>query len=128
MRRPRARKIPKGVHCFIPKGYKCPVLYCVSVVGHDDVVKVGQTTNWQIRRKAYANWNLSRGDGITRATVFEINEEYVELGGLEAMLLAQLRHERKSGFEWLIADYEEVEDAIRALLLQHEICFTEEAE
>ena len=57
---------------------------------------MGRTNNWKQRRRAYANWNLRKGDGITREVVFEINEEYVDLEWLErdclALFTAQLFH------------------------------------
>jgi hypothetical protein len=73
-------------------------------------VKIGQTSNWKNRRKAYANWNLRFGDGITVERVFLITEEYVDLIALEAEILSRARSlfHPHHGLEWFKADMDDV--------------------
>lgn len=92
-----------------PRGGVHQVVYAVQVVDHPTVVKIGQTTNWRVRRRAYADWNLRCGDGILAEVPFLITEEYIDLLALEAEVLSRARDRFMPyrGAEWFVGDIDE---------------------
>ena len=111
------------VRCFAPAGRSRYVLYAVSLKEHPGITKVGRAVNWERRRMAYANWNLSNGDAICREQIFTITEEYVDLAKLEKALLESLQYERRHGYEWLVAEFDEVVRAIDRFLCGHGVSY-----
>ena len=79
-------------------------IYAVVLREHPTVVKLGRTTSWQQRRRAYDTWNFADGDGVLAYRVYSITEEYVDLAGLEALCVAMMDKPRVRGNEWFRAD------------------------
>lgn len=96
------------VRNFLPRGRSESIIYAVVLREHPEVVKVGRTTRWANRRKAYACWNLANGDGILDERVFIITDEFVDLPHLEAHVLSAMPFPIRHGNEWFTADLDEV--------------------
>lgn len=114
------------VRCFVPAGRSCPALYAVTLKDQPGVVKVGRTNRWTQRRKAYADWNLRRGDGIDREVLFEIHDEWCDLEEMEAQVLRSMNLPLRHGFEWFVGSLEAAVDAISAVLEANECFYTEQ--
>lgn len=69
------------------------------------VVKVGRTTNWAVRKHSYTN---GFDDVIKRSVIFWIIDDFEILPDIETALLQSIRHPRAKGYEWLLADFDEV--------------------
>lgn len=104
------------VRDFTPRGHSHACIYAVVLRDHPEVTKVGRTAKWRNRRKAYADWNLSNGDGILAERTFIITEEFVDLALVEEAILDELPFSRHYKREWYKADIEEVERAIDRIL------------
>ncbi|NNH67813.1 GIY-YIG nuclease family protein [Rhizobium laguerreae] len=98
------------VSSFIPAGRTAFYIYAIVVKDHLDKVKIGMTKKWSSRRFSYANWNLAQGDGILDERVFIITDEFIDLGKIEAFILATFGAERAFGNEWFNAS---LDDAAR---------------
>lgn len=108
---------------FVPAGHSHFVIYAVVLREHPEVVKVGRTNRWKMRRMAYLNWNLSNGDGILDERVFNITEEYVDLPQLEAHILSAMPFPLRHGAEWFVADLDEVCRLIDQILCKHGLSY-----
>lgn len=131
--KPRVIKPPKprdygrkgrGVTNFAPSASGGMYLYAVELSEWDGVVKLGRTGSWRKRKNEYANWNHRQGDGIARAFVIEINEEFADLPALEVALIENVGLEPFRGREWFYGSCEDVMYHAERLLGGHDISFT----
>ena len=99
-------------------------LYAVELAEWDGVVKLGRTGSWRKRRKAYADWNHRIGDGIGRAFVLEINDEFVDLAALETALIEGVGLEGFRGREWFYGTCEDVIAKAEHILCRHDISYS----
>ena len=111
------------VENFIPLGRTETVIYLVVVNAHPTFVKIGRTRGWVTRRKAYASWNLSAGNGILSERVFRLTEEYVDLEKLEKDLIATMPFAKAYGNEWFIAEIDEMGRLVDRFLCAHDISY-----
>jgi hypothetical protein len=112
------------VDSFLPKGRTGLYIYAVVVKDHPDKVKVGMTRNWTARRNAYANWNLTPGDGVLQESVFCITEEFVDLPKLENHILKTLPLARASGSEWFFGSIDDASRHIDRVMVAHGISYS----
>lgn len=98
------RPIAKIVSDFAPKGRSGLFIYAVVIRQHPEKVKIGMTRKWNVRRRAYACWDLSPGDALIDERCFCINEEFVDLERLEAHILQTFDAPLAFGAEWFSAD------------------------
>jgi hypothetical protein len=100
----------------MPKGRSQAVIYAVVLRAHPGIVKLGRTTKWSQRRRAYDGWNLSAGDGIAEAAVYCITEEYVDLAAVEAACLGAIDRPLVRGSEWFRAEMARARETIESVL------------
>lgn len=81
------RPVAKIITDFAPKGRSGLFIYAVVLRQHPDKVKIGMTRKWNVRRRAYASWDLSPGNAIIDERCFCINEDFVDLERLESHIL-----------------------------------------
>lgn len=113
------------VKSFLPSGRTAPVIYTVSLLEQPGITKVGRTTKWCQRRRAYADWNLAHGDGIRSEATFLITEEFVDLAKLEQHILANIGLPLHWGREWFRGEFSDVTDVVRELLHRTNLSFIE---
>ena len=98
-------------------------LYCLTLRDHPEVFKLGRTFNWRLRKRDYENWNLREGDGILSGNLFVINEDYVDLPGLEAAMLDACPFPLFKAFEWFSGDTQEACDWVDRFITASEMTF-----
>lgn len=113
----------KLVRDFLPNGRSGMFIYAVSVFAHPDKVKVGMTTNWNVRRKAYASWNLSDGSAITCERVFCLTDEFVDLAKLEAHILDRMPMDIAHGKEWFFGTVDDAAREIDRVMCEHGLTY-----
>lgn len=98
-----------------PRHSRQPLIYLVSVIGQDGIVKAGRTRGWDKRIKAYSNWNLSPGKGITQVRTFRLDDR-VRLEGIEADVLGALKPCLHHGREWFTIPFTQAADVVQDVL------------
>lgn len=109
--------------CFVPFGRTGFALYVVVLVDHLDLVKIGQTRNWNRRKREYTEWNLRSGDGIEKSCVFHITDEYCDLLKLENAVLNLMPIGPAMRREWFKADFEETCKLVENFLISNDISY-----
>lgn len=87
------------------------------------VVKVGRTSNWAVRKHSYTH---GFDDVLKRCTLFWIIDDFELLPEIETTILQSLWHPRAKGYEWLLADFDEVTSHTDRLLRTNGIMFERE--
>ncbi|NML61816.1 GIY-YIG nuclease family protein [Massilia sp. RP-1-19] len=102
------------------------VIYAVVLREHQDIVKIGRTTQWKSRRNEYDSWNFANGDGVLDCIVFCITEEYADLSAVESACIDGLAmicplHRGKEWFRGTLQDARRViEDVLSAGQLSYD--------
>lgn len=81
-------------------------------------MKVGRTTKWHSRRRAYDTWNLAPGDGVEECAVYTFVEEAIDLPQLESVVISALKGSFpvKMGKEWFAAPFDEARTIVERTL------------
>lgn len=105
------------------------VIYAVVLREHQDIVKVGRTTQWKSRRNEYDSWNFASGDGISDCLVFCITEEYADLAKIEAACIdgMALICPLHRGKEWFRGTLHDARRVIEDVLCAGQLSYTESA-
>ena len=103
------------------------VVYAVVLREHPEAVKIGRTTKWRSRRRAYDCWNFAQGDGVLACAVYCITEEYADLAMIEKAVLngMAMTCPAFSGSEWFKATLERARATIESVLVDAGVSFTE---
>lgn len=117
------RRPPRLVTDFTPKGRSGLFIYAVVLRMHPDKVKIGMTRKWHLRRKSYANWDLSPGDAISEERVFRITEEFVDLEKLESHILTTFDAPIAFGAEWFRSNIDDASRHIDRVMCAHGISY-----
>lgn len=116
---------PGEIRNCAPRGRSYPVLYAVRMRALPEVVKVGRTYNWRSRRRTYADWNLSRGDGMLDEVIFELHDEWSDIERMETEVLGNMPFPLRYGNEWFTGDIETAVEVICRVLEAHECFYTQ---
>lgn len=108
---------------FIPSGRTHQVIYAVTIKQHPDKVKIGMTTKWTQRRKAYETWDLSSGDALVDSRVFVITEDFVDLRKIENHILKTFPMPLAFGSEWFHGMIDDAGRHIDRFLCEHGISY-----
>lgn len=125
-RDPYALRKTLGVSNWTPTGAGMAVIYAVVLTDHPDKVKIGRTTNPKARMKQYANWNLRNSDGIKEQYIYTLNDEYVDLPAIEAMILQNMGNHERVKAEWFICPAEIATETIESTLQSLDIPYIRE--
>jgi hypothetical protein len=111
------------VEDYTPRGRKGFYIYAVSVAGHEDKVKIGMTSDWKVRRRSYATWNLSPIDAVLEERVFCLTEEFIDLKAVESAILQSFERPLAFGAEWFKGSVDDAARHIDRFLCAHDISY-----
>jgi hypothetical protein len=103
------------------------VIYAVVLREHPEVVKLGRTTHWKSRRRAYDTWNFAPCDGVSDCLVYCLTDEYVDLAAVEKACLdgMALLCPIHRGNEWFKGSLADARKVIEGVLCAGEVSFIE---
>ena len=118
--RPKAKQRPGAqvARTATAKATDCAIIYVLQM--RHGVVKVGRTNNWVRRKQDYTH---GFDDSIMNMCLFHIVDDFEVLEEIEEAVLTSLPHSRAKGFEWLFAEFDDVQRRVEGFMRKRGIMF-----